>query len=306
MEVTKLRRRAVLICFCLLCLAALIIAWGWSPDNNTGSETTGTTPMQQVSVFAGAGTSASVPATTTSQLDGPPASPKSSEPSIAPAKGSYALIYDGPVAAKGATAAVEAVAQQDGLPVKFVSNIQDLPGLLPDAKVFIIGGTQDDLSPLVAAFTPEITAAVKNYLQNGGRYLGICGGGFMASTSWDENGRHFTPLGIIPAASGAFLQESDPQILPIDWLGETRQMYYQAGPVFYMEPTAEHTRIIAHYADGRVAAFISSYGHGEVAVSGPHPEAGPSWIYNTANGDSWTSSVPLAVNLLQELLKQSP
>lgn len=298
-------RRAVLICCCLLCLAASIIAWGCSPDGNNGGETTGTTPTRQVTVAAGAGTPASVPAAA-SQLDGPPAAPKSSELSIAPARGSYALIYDGPVAATGATAAIEAVAQQDGLPVKLVADIQDLPGLLPDAKVFIIGGTQDDLSPLIAAFTPQITAAVKNYLQNGGRYLGICGGGFMASTGWDENGRHFTPLGIIPAASGAYLPESDSQILPIDWLGKPRQMYYQAGPAFYLQPTAEHTRIIAHYADGRVAAFISSYGRGKVAVSGPHPEAAPSWIYGTANGDSWTSSVPQAMNLLQELLTQSP
>ena len=298
-------RGAVSLCCCFLCLAASIIAWGCASDGNNGSETTGTTPTRQVTVAAGAGTPASVPAATT-QPAGPPATPRSSELSIAPARGSYALIYDGPVAATGATAAIEAVAQQDGLPVKLVANIQDLPGLLPDAKVFIIGGTQDDLSPLIAAFTPQITAALKNYLQNGGRYLGICGGGFMASTGWDENGRHFTPLGIIPAASGAYLPESDPRILPIDWLGKTRQMYYQAGPAFYLAPTATHTRIIAYYGDGRVAAFTSTYGRGEVAVSGTHPEAAPSWLYGTANGDAWTSSVPQAVNLLQELLAQSP
>ena len=280
-----------------------MLVWGCSSGGDAGDAATGTTIARQGSLAAGAGASAGGPATAASPLDDPPAPPENSGQSIGPAQGAYALIYNGPVAASGSTAALAAVAQQDGLPVKFVPDIRDLPGLLPGAKVFIIGGTQDDLSPLVAAFTPDIIAAVKDYLQNGGRYLGICGGGFMASTGWDEDGRHFTPLGIIPAASGAFLPDTAPAILPVNWLGQTRQMFYQGGPAFYLAPTAQGARIIASYADGRVAAFISPYGRGEVAVSGPHPEAAQTWVFGAANEGAWTSSVPLAADLLQELLK---
>ncbi len=245
-------------------------------------------------------------ARTDAQRGGPDTSPDIAAASTAPAAGSYALIYDGPVAASGSTAGISDIAAQVGLPVKVVSNIEDLPRLLPDAKVFIIGGTQDDLSPLVAAFTPAVTAALKDYLRNGGRYLGVCGGGYMASTGWAENGASYTALGIIPAESGSLLGEPDPRILPIRWLGETHQMYYQDGPVFYLNPAAENVRVIARYANGQVAAFLSSYGRGKVAVSGPHPEASQSWIYGAANENSWTSSTPLAVDLLKELLSGDP
>ena len=306
-------RRTILIFCSALFLAASGIVWaGCAPAPNAGSETARKTTGPKGSPGAGAitstvtppGTSAGTQAPAGSQLNGPATSQVSDQPSTAPAGGSYALIYNGPVAATGATTAIAAVAAQDGLPVKYISNIQDLPALLPGAKVFIIGGTEDDLSPLVAAFKPEIAAALKNYLRNGGRYLGICGGGYMASTGWEEYGQSFTSLGIIPARSGSFTGgEADPRILPVSWLGQTRQMYYQDGPVFYLMPTAEQTRMIACYADGRVAAFISSYGRGEVAVSGVHPEATASWIYGAANGGAWTSSVPLAVDLLRELLR---
>ncbi len=302
-------RKAALIQGCLLFLAVSIAFWaGCSPGKNASGKTSSTISRPKGSPLAGAvtppGTSAGSQTTAGSQLDDSATCSVSNQPSTAGGGGSYALIYDGPVAATGATAAIASVAAQAGLPVKYVVNIQDLPALLPAAKVFIIGGTEDDLSPLVAAFTPKITAALKNYLQNGGRYLGICGGGYIASTGWEEYGQSFTSLGIIPARSGSFTGgEADPRILPVSWLGQTRQMYYQDGPVFYLMPTAEQTRIIACYADGRVAAFISSYGRGRVAVSGTHPEATPSWIYGAANGGAWTSSVPLAVDLLQELLR---
>ncbi len=302
-----LSRKATLTGCLVLCLAALSIAWaGCAPSGKAVSEIGTAAFTQSVASTAGtqAATNAAIP--TAAQPPAPATSPATTAASTAPAAGSYALIYDGPVADTSATAAVAAIAAQAGLPVKYVSDIADLPGLLPDAKVFIIGGTQDDLSPLIAAFTPAVTAALKDYLRNGGRYLGICGGGYMASTGWAEYGTYFTALGFIPAEAGSYLGEPAPQILPVRWLGEDRQMYYQDGPVFYLKPTAESVRVIANYANGQVAAFLSSYGRGKVAVSGPHPEARPTWAAEAANGNAWTSSAPLAVNLLEELLSGNP
>lgn len=94
---------------------------------------------------------------------------------------SYALIYNGQVAAEEGPEAIAAIAEEVGLPVRFISNIAELPQLLGNAAMFIIGGTEDDLNPLFQAFTPDVTTALKNYLNNGGSYLGVCGGGFLAS-----------------------------------------------------------------------------------------------------------------------------
>jgi glutamine amidotransferase-like uncharacterized protein len=226
--------------------------------------------------------------------------------STAPSVGSYALVYNGPVAAEDCPEAVAAIAEQVGLPVRYVSDIAELPQLLQDAAIFIVGGTEDDLNPLFTAFTPEVATAFKTYLRNGGRYLGICGGGFLASTGWDEGRTFVTMLGIIPAKSGDLDEGSDPKIIPIRWLGETRPMYFQAGPTFEILQSSETVRVIAYYEDGRIAALMSSYGQGKVAVSGPHPEARESWRDDAANGDAWTSTTDLAVALLQELLSDRP
>lgn len=61
-------------------------------------------------------------------------------------------------------------------------------------------------------------------------------------------------------------------------------------------------QVIAYYEDGRIAALLSSYGEGKVAVSGPHPEARDSWIDEAADGGTWTAST----DLLKELLSDRP
>jgi len=218
----------------------------------------------------------------------------------------YALIYNGPVAGEDCPEAAAAIAEQAGLPVKYVSEISELTDLLKNAEVFIIGGTEDDINPLIKAFTPEITEALKDYLKNGGRYLGICGGGYMASTGWEEGKSFVHTLGIIPAESRDFSDNFDPQIVQVKWLGEMRPMYFQYGPAFDIQESSETVQVIASYTDGSIAALISSYGSGKVAVCGAHPEARPSWLEGVPQGDTWTSSTDLACDLLKELISDSP
>jgi hypothetical protein len=168
-----------------------------------------------------------------------------STPEILPAAGSKALIYNGPVAAEGGPDAVAAVVRDIGLDVAYVSDLAELPNLLEDAAVFIIGGTEDDLSPLATAFTPQVDAALKDYLDGGGRYLGICGGGWLASSGWDEYGTWIPMLDLIPADSGILDDDEKPRILSIEWLGETYPMYFQYGPTFAVRQTSEDVRVMA-------------------------------------------------------------
>lgn len=221
-------------------------------------------------------------------------------------KGSYALIYNGQVAAEEGPEAVAAIAQQVGLSVIYVSNIAELPSLLNDAAVFIIGGTEDDLSPLKDGFTPDVMSAFQTYLRNGGRYWGICGGGYLASTGWDEEEGFVDMLGIVPAKSSEFDEDDAPQILPIQWLGETIPMYFQFGPAFDLTNSAEDVNVFAYYEDGSIAGLMSSYGNGKVAVCGPHPEATESWGEDIEDVDDWMPRTDLGVALLQDLLSDSP
>jgi hypothetical protein len=218
----------------------------------------------------------------------------------------YALIYNGPVSADDCPEAVAEIAQRAGLKVRFVSVPGDIPRLLDNAAVFIIGGTEDDMSPMVNAFTPKVTSSIKKYLRKGGRYLGICGGGFMASTGWDEGSEHMKGIGIIPAKASVFQGSFEARILPVRWMGKTRAMFFKAGPDFHLTKTQEAVQIVATYSDGRIAALMCTYGKGRVAVCGPHPEARESWKDGATNSDRWVSSTDLAVQLLKDLLSDRP
>ena len=72
-------------------------------------------------------------------------------------------------------------------------------------------------------------------------------------------------------------------VLPVEWLGLTRQLYWEGGPYFVtpqkpLDPALFSVpEIVAHYADGQIAAVRNSYGRGRVFVSGPHPEAPQFW-----------------------------
>ena len=218
----------------------------------------------------------------------------------------YALIYNGPVSAEDCPEAAAAIAQSVGLKVKFVSNVGELPTLLKNTAVFIIGGTEDDLHPLVKAFTPKVTEALKDYLRNGGRYLGLCGGGFMASTGWNEGKTFVQGLGIIPAKSKVYRDDFAARIIPVRWQGKTRPMFFKAGPSFQLVNSSGDVQVIANYEDGSIAALMCSYGQGKLAVCGPHPEARPSWKDEAADGYKWTSSIDLAVDFMKDLLSDRP
>jgi hypothetical protein len=221
-------------------------------------------------------------------------------------EGRYALVYNGPAAAADCPEAAAALAQSAGLQVKFIANLGNLPILLKDTAVFIIGGTQDDLHPVIRAFTPQVTEALKNYLRRGGRFLGLCGGGFLASTGWDEDRTWVKGLGIIPAKTQVYGNDFKARIIPIRWQGQTRPMYFKAGPSFQLVNGLGEAQVTAYYEDGSVAALMSPYGQGKVAVCGPHPEARESWKDETAGDHHWTSSLDLGIDFLKDLLSDRP
>jgi hypothetical protein len=222
------------------------------------------------------------------------------------AAGRLALVYNGPVSAEDCPEAVAAVARQAELTVRFTPRPQELPALLPDAAVFILGGSDDDLTPLLRAFTPEVRTALKTYLLQGGRYLGVCGGGFMASSSWTEASGVVEGLGLTTATSSTHDENFSPRILPITWLGKVWPMYVKAGPAFHLRPGTEPVRPVAYFANGELAALVAGYGRGKLALIGPHPEARPSWAEEAGNGSDWRSTTHLLLALLKELLSDAP
>jgi hypothetical protein len=218
---------------------------------------------------------------------------------------SVALIYNGKVAAEGGPEALAVVAESLGMEVTYFDDAGKLPSLLGGATVCVIGGTEDDLTPLLSEFTPEIRQTLSDWLTAGGGYLGICGGGYIASNGWEDVNGFVDALGIVPLDTEAWVEESDPLIITVTWNGAERPIYYQYGPVFLAQDES-NMEVLLRYDDGRVAGLATDFGEGRVVVCGPHPEADATWLDDDpapVDADNWQPTQDLAAEMFQALAR---
>jgi hypothetical protein len=218
---------------------------------------------------------------------------------------SVALIYNGKVAAEGGPEALAVVAESLGMEVTYFATPAELPSLLQDATVCMIGGTEDDLTPLLSEFTPEVRQTFRDWLTAGGGYLGICGGGYIASNGWEDVNGFVDALGIVPVDTEAWVEEGDPLIITVTWNGAERPIYYQYGPVFLVQDES-NIEVLLRYDDGRVAALATDFGKGRIVVCGPHPEADETWLDDDpapVDADNWKPTQDLAAEMFQALAR---
>ena len=223
----------------------------------------------------------------------------------APAVSGYALIYDGPGAAEGGAQAIAAVVEGMGYRAEYIVDLSTLPAKLAGAAFFAVGGTEDDLGPILSGFTPAVWDALVRWIKAGGRYLGICGGAYIASRGWEDEGGFADALGLLPLETWAHIEEADPVIVTVTWGGAARTIYYQYGPCF--EPDEGFSpEVLARYDDGTIAALSAKSGAGRIVLCGPHPEADETWLDDDPEpkrAGTWKPTDDLAVALLAALLK---
>ena len=218
-------------------------------------------------------------------------------------EGGTALIYNGEIAAEGCPEALAAVAASMDLEVVYFDSADTLAARLSDAAICMIGGTEDDLDPLVSQFTPEIQAQLQDWITSGGGFLGICGGAYIGSKGWQDSGGFVDMLDLAPVEAEEYLSDPDPRILTVDWNDEPRSVYYAYGPAF-LTRSAPDVEVIATYDDGRVAALDYTRGEGHVILCGPHPEADETWLDDDPaplNADAWEDTSDLIRELFQRL-----
>ena len=133
---------------------------------------------------------------------------------------------------------------------------------------------------------------IKNYVHNGGNFLGICAGAYYASgyVEFDKSGKYevlgerelkFFPnksIGPILAEynyftrSGARAAEINTNFTGL----ETLKIYYNGGGFFNNPKNYPDVEIIARYQENELAAIIrTNYGQGTVILSGVHFEVDP-------------------------------
>lgn len=172
-------------------------------------------------------------------------------------KYNFSIIYVGPN---------ESVSVQDGLRLK-------------NAVLYVQPGGDGSVRRTYRRLSSD-AEAVQNFVQNGGRYLGFCMGGYLVD---DDPGYG---LGLntdqyISCADATVTNEKS-CIIQVLWRGNTRFMYFQDGPCLMPDSNVTGQTILATYTNGKVAALVQPYGKGKIGVSGPHPEANAFW-YAKAN-----------------------
>ena len=182
------------------------------------------------------------------------------------------LLFDGRGTSRDDVAAVEAIlksgrftyttANSSQLNRMGVSQIREYQLLIvPGGNFEVIGNN----------LAPSAAANIRNAVQNGLNYLGICAGGFFAGNT-PYNGLNLTGgvrFGFYSAENRGIRKAA----VAIAAAGApTLDQYWEDGPQF-----TGWGDVVGKYPDGTPAVVEGIFGSGWVVLAGVHPEAPASW-----------------------------
>lgn len=188
-----------------------------------------------------------------------------------------ALVYRGPGSCSdGDCSKVAAnLMRKAGFRTLYIRPSEITPKILAAARVWVQPG--GDALRVRAAMSKKAFEALKEFIYDGGNYIGFCAGAFLASPWLDDNDT-LPGLNIVPAYDIDHTHGDErPRVEPIVWHGKSRYVYYQGGAAFRVGPENQHI-VQATYLDGTAVIVYNTYGKGHVAVSGAHPEAPKAWF----------------------------
>ena len=190
-----------------------------------------------------------------------------------------ALVYRGPASTPGAPEAVAALlaAGEHPMDIRFVGPAEAdnlTAAVLSTAVLYVQPGGADDLDTAWEAVAP-IASALRNWIDDGGAYLGCCMGGFLAGR---DPGFDLLPGDSLEysATPGATVTDNADALVTVTWRGQPQAVYFQGGPAFTVNAGSDDA-ILACYSNGFDAAGVFGFGRGSVGVTGPHPEAPVAW-----------------------------
>lgn len=215
-----------------------------------------------------------------------------------------ALVYRGPATTPGCPEAVAELlsAAGHGFDVRFVGPKEDIDlaaKTLAPATLYAQpgGGT------LGRAFRKlrRHRDVIRDFVAHGGGYLGFCLGGYLAGA---------TPgFGLLPGdtdqyivSAGATVHHDRNAVVAVTWRGRKRDLFFQDGPQFLLEPKAT-TTVLAHYPNGTVAAAVTRFGAGRVGVVGPHPEASSDWFSDAGLPAPQPLGIDLGLDLVHAVMQ---
>nr|WP_295899910.1 BPL-N domain-containing protein [uncultured Bdellovibrio sp.] len=188
-----------------------------------------------------------------------------------------ALMYNGPGVCDGCAESLAVLVSKAGYDVRYVRPEDLTEENFNQAALFVHPGGSDRMEDTLEEMSPKSIQRIRKFVFNGGRYLGVCAGGYLAGT-WTDDSHQTNAFGLIPGNVSEEDENSDSQLKSVVWKNRLVHVYYQAGPYFNIDkiPDAD---VWAYYKKSHhVAAFMASFGKGHIGLIGPHPEADQEWL----------------------------
>lgn len=189
-----------------------------------------------------------------------------------------------------------------GFRVRYVTPAQIQPSILAKASLWVQpGGNAIDL---VKALTPGKIALIRDFVGSGGNYLGFCAGAFFTD-EFVDNEKTMPGLNITPGEQFDYIpNDATAYIVPIRWRGHKRELYFQEGGYFSLDPTrSSEITVLAEYLDRKPVSITFPYKNGRAAITGVHPEAPLSWKQKDNLYDPDGDDMDLADDLLKSILQ---
>jgi hypothetical protein len=183
------------------------------------------------------------------------------------------LLFNGTGTSPNDVAAIEEILRTSHLSYSTINSSQ-LNGMgelqMRGYRLLIVpGGNFIDMGN---SLTPGTAANIRNAVQNGLSYAGICAGAFLAGNSTYHNGFNLTS-GVRFGFYAAENQGIRKTAVAITTAGvPTLDQYWEDGPQL-----AGWGAVVGKYPDGTPAVVEGTVGSGWVILSGVHPEAPETW-----------------------------
>jgi glutamine amidotransferase-like uncharacterized protein len=211
------------------------------------------------------------------------------------------LLFNGTGASPDDVAALESILDSDHLAYSTVNSQQlnemSEPQMRGHRLLIVPGGNFEKIGN---SLTASATANIRNAVQHGVNYLGICAGAFFAGNS-PYNGLNLTS-GVMfrfYAAEARGIRKAAIAITPAG--GPGLDQYWEDGPQL-----SGWGSVVAKYPDGTSAIAQGTFGSGWVLLTGVHAEAPANWRRGLAFRTPLDTDHAYAAALLQAALNRTP
>ena len=210
------------------------------------------------------------------------------------------------------------IAKSAGFDVSYITASEITNGALGPNIAAVMFGGGDDPKVLADALKETGMNNIKNYIQNGGKYFGVCMSGFFAGNFFynpKDNNITYPGLALYPGYPNGLdplpgvTDANASRMEKVAWkdkgITKTYDLYYQDGPSFVLDnPNDSRVDVVGRYRNNSIASLFTNYGNGRVFVTGPHPEAPEGWFsfHKICPENVSCAHTELAINALRDLV----